>query len=164
MRLPLLLTTLIILTLPAHAQMAIITPEQIGQIFCIGSLGNDMAPVEPLLTPALSAAIADAEARNEMIQKAAPDEKPPLGDGLPWRSWSDYADICEVQAITATDDEARVPIQYRFTQYPDANYTNTLVLKPVQVAPGAPPYWRIDDIDFGEGRTMAGTLKAAFAP
>ena len=46
-------------TLPAQAQMITITPDQIGQIFCIGSLGNDMAPVEALLTPDLAAAVAE---------------------------------------------------------------------------------------------------------
>jgi len=70
---------------PTQAQMTIITPEQIGEIFCIASQGNDMVPVEALLTPQLSEAIAEARQRNVTLAAAHPDDKPSLGDGIPWR-------------------------------------------------------------------------------
>ena len=87
---------------PSFAQMVTISPEQIGEIFCISRLGNDMAPVDGLLTAELTAAIADAEAKNDAIQQAHPDEKPPLGDGIPWQAFPDYASECKFGAVTLT--------------------------------------------------------------
>ncbi len=148
---------------PAQAQMVTITPAQIGEIFCIGSLGNDMAPVEALLTPDLSATLKDALDRSDAIQAAHPDEKPPLGDGVPWRGWQDYADACTVGDAATTGETASVTISYGFTEYPDANYSNDLQLKPVVTQPGFDPFWRIDDIDLGQGRTLRSALGDAFA-
>ncbi len=158
--LPLLLAS----ALPAQAQMVTITPDQIGQIFCIGSLGNDMAPVEALLTPDLAAAVADAWTKNAAFEAAHPGDKPPLGDGLPWRTWPDYADGCTVADGEVEREEASVVINYTFTEYPDANYSNFLVLRPVTMADGAQIIWRIDDIDLGEGQTFRSILAGAFAP
>lgn len=152
--LPLLLAS----ALPAQAQMVTITPEQIGQIFCIGSLGNDMAPVEALLTPELSAAIDAAFAASDVYEAAHPGEKPPMGDGVPWRSWQDYADGCSVTPGTLEADHATIEINYSFASEPAANYSNTLVLKPVVVEQGMQPFWRIDDVALGEGYTLRQAL------
>jgi hypothetical protein len=157
--LPLVLLT----ALPAQAQMITISPEQIGQIFCIGSLGNDMAPVEALLTPDLAAVIADAWVKDAQAESANPGDKPPLGDGIPWRSYPDYADGCEAFEGLTDADVAFVEISYSFASEPSANYTNTLVLKPIIVTDGMEPFWRIDDIDLGEGNTLRSALAAAFA-
>ena len=54
MRTPLLLAATAIALLvaaPAVAQMLTITPEQIGQVFCISRLGNDTAPIEASSLP-----------------------------------------------------------------------------------------------------------------
>ena len=158
--LPLVLLT----SLPAHAQMVTLSPQQIGQIFCIGSLGNDMAPVEALLTPDLSAQIAEAWSRNAEYEAANPGDKPPLGDGIPWRGWQDYADGCEAWEGLTDGDIAFVEVNYSFSSEPSANYTNILVLKPVPLSEGMPPVWRIDDIDLGEGNMLRQRLTAAFAP
>jgi hypothetical protein len=149
-------------TAPAEAQMVTITPEQIGEIFCIGSLGNDMAPVEALLTPDLATTIADALDRSDAIQTEHPDEKPPLGDGVPWRSWQDYADGCSVTGAVAAAGSATVTIAYSFADYPEANYSNSLLLKPIVVQQGLEPFWRIDDIDLGDGHTLRSDLIGAF--
>src|SRR5690606_20531518 len=82
--------------LPAAAQMATISPAQIGEIFCIARLGNDMDPVEALLTPSLTGAIAEAERLDAEWAAANPGDKPPLGDGIPWQSAPDYASSCQV--------------------------------------------------------------------
>lgn len=150
--------------LPAQAQMATLSPEQIGQIFCIASLGNDMAPAQALLSDDLSALIADAWERNAAFESAYPGDKPPLGDGLPWRSWPDYADGCAVTESMADGDLAEVTIDYSFGDYPDSNYSNVLLLRPYGINIGAPPVWRIDDIDLGEGNTMRTALEQAFLP
>ena len=158
--LPLLFLT----ALPAQAQMATITPEQIGEIFCIGGLANEMELVEPLLSLDLKAAIAEAYARNAAYEAANPGDKPPLGDGLPWRTWPDYADGCTVADGTVEREEATVVINYTFSDYPDANYSNHLVLRPASFADGTTVVWRIDDVELGEGRTLRSTLISAFEP
>lgn len=155
-----ILPLVLLASLPAQAQMITISPEQIGQIFCIGSLGNDMAPVEALLTPDLSAAIAAANAASEAYEAANPGDKPPMGDGVPWRSWPDYADGCTVSAGTVEADRATVIINYSFAAEASANYSDTLQLKPVAVQNGMQPFWRIDDIALGEGNTLRQSLSA----
>ncbi len=140
---------------------AILAPEQIGQIFCLGRLGNDMAPVEALLTSGLTAAIADAEAKNDVIAQAHPDEKPPLGDGIPWQAYPDYADQCTPGNAILMMDEATVAIAYGFKDYPDAAFTDTLKLKLVDGPPGW-RVWRIDDIAYGTEGDLRTTLSSAF--
>ena len=141
----------------AQAEVVTITPEQIGQIFCIGSLGNDMSPVKPLLSPGLDAMIDDAFARSDALAIEHPGDKPPLGDGVPWRTWPDYADGCTIAATDIDDGSARVTIAYSFSEYPDANYSNDLV-----IIMSEEPFWFIDDIELGEGRTLRSALAAAF--
>ncbi|WP_375451517.1 hypothetical protein [uncultured Devosia sp.] len=163
MKLHLALLAFAALSTPALAQTRGLSPEQIGQIFCFASLGDDMAPAQALLTPKLTAAIATAETRNAVIQARAPDEKPPLGDGLPWRSFPDHADGCRVGTVTTHAAEAGVEIRYSFTDYPDANYTDTLLLVPVETETGLPPAWRIEDIVLANDQSFVGTLTSIFA-
>ena len=150
-------------TLPAQAEMATITPEQVGQIFCIASLGNDMTPAHAMASEGLQALIAFSFERNTEFELANPGEKPPLGDGLPWRSWPDYADGREVGPVVVADLVARVPIHYSFTGYPDANYTDTLILLPADSeVEGDPLVWRIDDIELSDSQTMRTILGTVF--
>jgi hypothetical protein len=165
--LPLLLAP----ALPALAQeqMISITPEQIGQIFCIGSLGNDMSPVWGVLSEDLTYLLKDASARNNEYQVAHPGEKSPLGDGIPWRSWPDYADGCtvgepsEAELLTReTNLLARVVINYTFSDAPSANYSDTLILLPAYGENGPPYIWRIHDVELGDGSTLREFIYAAF--
>ncbi len=150
-----------LLAAPAFAQdYTIMTPEQIGQIFCIARLGNDMAPVEAILTPELTAAIADAETKNAAYEDKNPGEKPPLGDGLPWQAAPDYAAKCDVGEATLMMDEASVKIAYGFPEYPDANFTDTLMLKLIPGEYGE-KVWRIDNVIFADGN-MRDSLVLAF--
>ena len=122
-----------------------------------------MTPVEAMLTPPLNAAIAEVDIKQSVAIHRAPDEKPPLGDGLPWRSFPDYADGCAVGAAIVHDTEASVEIHYSFKDHPDAGYSDTLLLTLVFSAPGMPEVWRIDDIILANDQTFTGTLTAAFA-
>lgn len=155
-------TALCLLASPAFAQMITITPQQVGEVFCIARLGNDMAPVEGLLTADLTAAIADAEAKNDAIQKAHPDEKPPLGDGIPWQDAPDYAAECKVAGVTLLQDEAAVAIAYGFPEYPDANFTDSLKLKLVDDASVGAKVWRIDNIAYARDGDLRAVLVSAF--
>ena len=155
----------LLVALPASAQdgPVALTPDQIGQIFCLGRIGNDMAPVEGLLTEDLRLAIAAAWAANDAWMDANPsDEKPPLGDGIPWQSWPDYAPDCSVASMSYEMDEARVWIEYGFPGAPDAGFTDTLQLR---LVPGGFGWtvWRIDNIRFGTGGDLRSALIGAFS-
>ena len=166
MKLFLIATVLAGTILPATAQTVVITPAQLGQIYCIGSLGNDMKPVEAVLTRDFSNAIMEAEQNNDnWVATHADDEKPPLGDGLPWRKVPDYADGCSVGDIVENGDEAMVAINFSFSDQPEANYTNHLSLERATMEADAVPRWRISNIEFSanDGGTMRQTLFEAFA-
>jgi hypothetical protein len=150
------------LSIPASAQENGLAPHQIGEIFCLGRLASDMAPVLALTTPVLATAIAYAEARSDVIQRAAPDEKPPLGDGLPWQSYPDYAAECTVGDYSSSATMSGIKIHYGFPEAPEANFTDTLVLVPVPVEPGMEPFLRIDDVVYAAGGTLRESLDASF--
>jgi len=162
---------LLLSALPAQAQseMITITPEQIGQVFCIGSLGNDMSPVSGVLSEDLTSLIDDAFERSNAFLLDHPGEKPPLGDGIPWRTWPDYADGCTVGAASEaellareTDLLARVVINYTFSDAPSANYSDTLILLPAYGENGPPYIWRIHDVELGGGGTLREFIGASF--
>lgn len=152
------------LATPAFAQSPAITPGQIGEIFCLARIADDMAPVEGLMTPGLKAAIAEAEAANAAIVAAAPDDKPPLGDGIPWSSWPDYAPRCTPQAAELMMDEARVPIGYRFPDEPTADYTDYLWLRLVDEPLTNRRVWRIDNLAYATEGDPRSALRLAFMP
>ncbi|HZY69077.1 MAG TPA: hypothetical protein VFE52_10835, partial [Devosia sp.] len=86
-------------------------PEQVGEIFCLSRLGSDDAAISGLLTPALAADIDAAGVANDAwIAANPPDEKPPLGDGIPWQSYPDYAPECSVGLVTLMRTDAKVEI------------------------------------------------------
>jgi hypothetical protein len=150
------------LAAPAVAQDKGLSPQQIGQIFCLGRLANDMAPVLALSTPVLATAIAHAQARSDVIERAAPDEKPPLGDGIPWQSYPDYADQCSVGETTSSATMTGITIHYAFPEAPEADFTDTLVLAPVPVDTGMQPFLRIDDVVYATGGTLREALESSF--
>jgi hypothetical protein len=150
---------------PVQAQtMTTVTPDQIGQIFCISRTGNDDGILDGLLTPELRTLIAYSEARNDTIAVAHPDEKPPLGDGIPFASFPDYASRCDIESIAIDGSTARVAIGYGFPDAPTADYTDTLDLRLVP-HPYNPDIgiWRIDDIRYTTSGTLRETLNTAFA-
>lgn len=129
---------------------AILEPEQIGQIFCLARLGNDMAPIEALLTEDLAGAIDEALYRSGEIEVMNPGEKPPLGDGIPWQSSPDYAPQCTVAKASYEMNEARVWIDYAFPDQPEENFTDTLHLRLVEGRSGW-NVWRLDNIGYADG-------------
>lgn len=148
-----------LILLPITTLAAESTPADFGAAFCQGSIDNDMSAIEAALTPDLAKIVAEAEEKNAKIQAAAPNEKPPLGDGLPWRSWQDYADGCEVGDITEESGATLVEIRYSFTTSPEANYADQLVLFPA--TPGDES-WQLDDIRLIDGMTLRSILADAF--
>lgn len=161
---------LLALPLPAFADDAAdsgpitLSPQQVGDIFCIARLGNDMAPIEAIITPSLKKAIAKADALDAAWEKKNPGEKPPLGDGVPWQSTPDYAPKCVADNAVAKADTATVNINYSFPDDAAGNYTDVLQLKPVPDPEMGDNVWRIDDVTFPDKTTMRQNLIDAFKP
>lgn len=163
-RLAFALLALPALTAPALAQMVTVTPHQIGEMFCIARIGNDDGILTGALSDELRSHIAYAEARNATIATAAPDEKPPLGDGIPWASFPDYPSTCTVGSVATEDTTAKVAINYGFADDPSADFADTLILKQVP-HPYDPntPIWRLDDITYTVDGSLRGSLDGMFA-
>ena len=151
--------------LPAAADdgMVGLKPEQIGQIFCLSRLGSDEGPITGLLSPALTTAIDTAWAENAAWAAAnPPDEKPPLGDGIPWQAWPDYAAQCTVGFATLMHTDAKVEIAYGFPDSPQAGFTDTLLLKRITDNALGLDHWRIDNIAYATGGDLRAALTGAF--
>ena len=146
----------------AEGQMVVLKANQIGQIFCMSRTGNDDAVIAGILTADLSKALKTAEDKNDAWMKKYPDEKPPLGDGIPWQSAADYADSCDTGLVTLSKTDAKVEIKYAYKDYPDANYVDTLILKRVPIEGMDVGYWRIDDVIYPDGTDLKGVLVSAF--
>jgi hypothetical protein len=144
--------------------MTTLKADQIGQIFCLSRIGNDEAVLDGILTADLKAAIADAWAKDEAWETANPGEKPPLGDGIPWAAWPDYASECTVGLVSLMKTDARVEISYSFPEDPAANFTDTLLLKKIDQPGYGVGFWRIDNLAYATGGDLKSQLIAAFAP
>lgn len=143
------------ITLPTAAFADNSTAEALAGTFCAAMLDGMTDPVT-LVTPDLGEAIETALARNAEIQAATPDEKPPLGDGVPWASWPDKPDTCDTEVTEAYDGAAMVNVTYGFTDAPDASYTDTLVLMQGEAG------WAIDDVVLIDNQTLRGLIETAF--
>jgi hypothetical protein len=160
----LLLLALSLTAIPAAADdtMTGLKPEQIGQIFCLSRQGGDEGAIAGLLSPALSAAIDEAWTKDAAWEAANPGEKPPLGDGIPWQAWPDYAPTCTVGLATLMKTDAKVEISYAFPDSPDANFTDTLLLTRIKGAEDGVDRWRLDNIAYSTGSDLRAVLLAAF--
>jgi hypothetical protein len=114
---------------------------QVATRFCEARLAYDEEATRALLTPILLQAIAVAEARNKVIADANPDEKPPLGDGVPYQSYLDLPSTCVPGAAESEDGLVTIEVAYGFDDDPDAGWTDLLVL--VQTEGGDPA---VDDV------------------
>jgi hypothetical protein len=143
----------------AHAEDQPKSAEQaFGEVFCLVKDLPAAAGMEMIVTPSLADEIAAAWKKNEIIAKAHPDEKPPLGDGIPFQSYPDLTPRCEVGVITGEGVGAVVEIRHLFPDAPGANYSDRLV-----VGQGwRPGVFGIDDVLYGaEGDK--GSLRKALA-
>jgi len=135
--------------------------QAFGEVFCFV---KDMPPAAGpvmIVTPALADEIGKALDKNEVIAKAHPDEKPPLGDGIPFQSYQDLTPKCEVGKISGEGVGAVVEIKHIFPDTPSANYSDRLVLGPGW----KPGFYGIDDVLYGadgDNGTLRKTLVEAF--
>lgn len=113
-----------------------------------------------LLSPGLTEVVTAALEKNAEIQAEYPDEKPPLGDGVPYQGFQDYAPVCEPGASFAKGDKIIAEVKYAFPDE-DAEATDRLVL-----VKGEGGVYVIDDIRYGaegDDDTLRNALAGAFA-
>lgn len=132
-----------------------LSPGDIGDTFCAARVSGDMTRIEALLSPDLAAAISAAEAKNDAIQKQHPDEKPPLGDGIPWQSFH-HAPQCMVIGASGTLANPQAVLFYQIPGQGGTSWSDRLVLSFVNGE------LRIDDIVYSDGRRLTETLVKAF--
>ena len=127
----------------------------LGRLFC-QMRGEGEPAIRYLLTRSLTVEIDKALAKNDAIAAAHPDEKPPLGDGVPFQAYQDFAPDCRVAAVAAVDGGFGVDVEHRF---PDnaGNWTDRLV---VRTEDGLA---RIDDILYGPEEFETGLRQALAA-
>ena len=153
------------LALPAAAddgQMVTLKANQIAQIFCLSRTGNDEAVISGIIAPDLQKAIDVADQKNDEYAKKNPDEEPPLGDGIPWQSSPDYAPNCDIGLVQLSKNDAKVELKYGFPDDPQANFTDTLILKKIPQAGFDVGFWRIDNVLYPDGTDLKGALVSAF--
>lgn len=114
--------------LVASAAFAADDPRAVGEAFCKARLTDDEPSTLKLLTPSLVKSIEEAKARNDVIAKATPGEKPPFGDGIPYQAFPDVAEGCEVGAIGDKGGSVEVEVKYLFHKTPNADWTDRLKL------------------------------------
>jgi hypothetical protein len=128
--------------------------RKLGEIFCLlGKNGGEFGRMY-LVTRSLGTAVGEAVKKNDEIAAAMPDEKPPLGDGVPFQSYQDDAPVCKPGKLTEADGKQVLEIGYEFTDTPTGNWTDRLVLAPEDGRP------RIDDVLFGTDNSGDGLRKA----
>ena len=145
-----------VLATPAVPAESAVQPHMVAEMFCMARIVGDMSLVSDYLSSDLYAAVGQALVRNDEIQKQFPDEKPPLGDGVPWASYPDAVPTCVVDYEAAKTTPAAVPITYSFPDAPDASWTDTLVLVEVD------GNWQLDDILYQDGGRLTEVLVSAF--
>ena len=133
---------LLAVMLLSGAALAADEPRAVAEAFCKARLAGDEAATHALLTPSLAKVIGEAKARNDIIAKATPDEKPPFGDGIPYQAFPDVPQGCEAGKTVEKSGRVQIEVNYLFPETPKANWTDRLKL--VVEGDGL----RIDDIVF----------------
>lgn len=127
----------------------------LGTLFC--QLRGEGEPVlRYLVTRSLSEAIDKALAKNDAIAAAHPEEKPPLGDGVPFQAYPDHAPVCRIKAVAPLEGGIGVEIEHQFPDQPSASWTDRLVVKTEEGLA------KIDDILYGPEKFETG-LRGALA-
>ena len=145
---------------PARAD-ATADAKKLGDLFCLVAMNARDGEFGRLylVTRSLGAAIEEAIRKNDEIAAAQPGDKPPLGDGVPFQSYPDTPPVCHAGKFAETDGKQTVEIHYIFTDTPDANWTDRLVLA------SEDGRLRIDDVLFGtdsSGRGLRSALVELF--
>jgi hypothetical protein len=122
--------------------------QQLGRIFCVlGRSDGGQFGRMYLLSRSLTQLVNDALKKNDEIASAKPNDKPPLGDGIPYQSFPETAPVCKPGKLTDKGREQVLEIAYSFPETSIDGWTDQLVL----IAEDG--RLRIDDVLFGIGET-----------
>jgi hypothetical protein len=144
----------LVIAAPAAAAEPQMPAHVVAEMFCMARTVGDMSLVSDYLSSRLYTAVGQALVRNDEIQKQFPDEKPPLGDGVPWASYQDAVSSCIVDYAAASSTPTAIPVTYDFPDAPDAGWTDTLLLVQVDGE------WQLDDIQYEDGSSLTAALAA----
>ena len=124
---------------------------QLGRIFCVlGKSDGGQFGRMYLLSRSLTQLVNDALKKSDEIASAKPNEKPPLGDGIPYQSFPETAPACKPGKLTDKGREQVLEIAYSFPNTAIDGWTDQLVL----IAEDG--RLRIDDVLFGTGENAKG--------
>jgi len=150
-RLALSLGLVLCLAAPALAQMeAFGDATALAGAYCTAARADDQAQLRALASPDLLALIERAEAADATFAAANPGDKPPLGDGIPWRSVPDAITGCDVMGVRGTPDGTEVLLMFSL---PDALISDRLR---VVATDGQ---FRIDDVIYETGSSLRAVLE-----
>jgi hypothetical protein len=125
--------------------------QQLGRIFCVlGRSDGGQFGRMYLLSRSLTQLVNDALKKNDEIASAKPNDKPPLGDGIPYQSFPETAPVCKPGKLTDKGREQVLEIAYSFPETSIDGWTDQLVL----IAEDG--RLRIDDVLFGTGENAKG--------
>ncbi len=103
-------------------------PNEVVEAFCEAREANNDDATRALLTPSLIGEVDAAQARSDLIAKANPEDKPPLGDGIPYQAFPDVPKDCTIGDVTERSGSIEVKVTYSFPDAPDASWTDRLKL------------------------------------
>lgn len=153
MRIALATFTSLFLLGTAQAQVAPLTPTELGALFCKAILSDKMDLIEAYLSQNLATQIAHAEAVSAVAALEKPNEKPPLGDGVPWQAFPDQADACEVVYVNDSKAHTEIAIAHKFTEHPDEDFTDVLIVS------GTGFDIQINDLRYADDLMLSDVLK-----
>ncbi len=94
------LTILTIIAATTARAQDITAAEALAIEYCAAAIRFDEAAAEILMSPALRSLIAEARSANDAYLTKYPEDKPPLGDGLPLTGYQDAAESCLPESVT----------------------------------------------------------------
>jgi hypothetical protein len=127
------------------------SPRAVGENFC-RFIKTETPPAElptelrKIFTPSLVKEIDIAQNRSDKIARRNPQDKPPLGDGIPYQAYPDDAPICRVGNIVQSGTQFKIDIHHQFISVRDkeSNWIDILVVHKF-----GNQEWRVDNILYG---------------
>jgi hypothetical protein len=105
------------------------TPESVVSAFCAAHVAAAVNAHDPLLTPSLKQLISDAWKKSGEYEAAHPGDEPPLGDGIQFQAYPDWAPICRPGYVSSGATDTTVDVEYVFPDTEGADWTDRLVLQ-----------------------------------
>ncbi|EJL81184.1 hypothetical protein PMI16_04790 [Herbaspirillum sp. CF444] len=130
-----------VVALHASAQAPDTPALQVAKQFCAWHNKNQLdRRYRSLVTPSLQDKIRKVELLEEKFHKKHPNEKGPLGDGIPFRGLPDWG-ICRVGNIRKTANTATIHVLYKYSRT-ELSSDHLLLKKELG-------QWKIDDVLYG---------------